>query len=137
MLRVECQSGIIRLAVRYRKGSGRGRHFILGKIGLSRYPKGLAKMRTRSGTLTRQRRTVVILLALAAAFVGRRAVADAYDPPAGYFSTATGTGATLKQNLHNIIDGHTVVPYNSSTQTDLRSALQVSDSNPAQAGHML
>lgn len=33
--------------------------------------------------------------------------------PAGYYTTATGTGATLKTNLYSIIKGHTSVSYNS------------------------
>ncbi len=33
------------------------------------------------------------------------------QPPAGYYSTATGTGATLKTQLYNIIKGHTVISY--------------------------
>lgn len=35
------------------------------------------------------------------------------DIPAGYYQTATGSGATLKTNLYNIIKGHTSVSYNS------------------------
>lgn len=31
--------------------------------------------------------------------------------PSGYYSTATGSGYTLKTQLHDIIDGHTVVSY--------------------------
>ena len=31
--------------------------------------------------------------------------------PAGYYTTATGTGATLKTQLYNIIKGHTVISY--------------------------
>lgn len=31
--------------------------------------------------------------------------------PAGYYSTATGTGATLKTQLYDIIKGHTAVSY--------------------------
>lgn len=33
------------------------------------------------------------------------------QPPAGYYSTATGSGATLKTQLYNIIKGHTVISY--------------------------
>ncbi len=33
------------------------------------------------------------------------------QPPAGYYSTATGTGATLKTQLYNIIKDHTAVSY--------------------------
>lgn len=32
--------------------------------------------------------------------------------PANYYSTATGTGATLKTQLYNIINGHNTQPYN-------------------------
>lgn len=35
-----------------------------------------------------------------------------YDPPPAYYSTATGTGATLKAQLNEIIDQHTVISYN-------------------------
>ncbi|MBI5763576.1 MAG: endonuclease [Planctomycetes bacterium] len=34
-----------------------------------------------------------------------------YDPPPAYYSTATGTGATLKAQLNEIIDNHTVISY--------------------------
>lgn len=33
------------------------------------------------------------------------------QPPAGYYNTATGTGYTLKTQLHNIIDGHNSQSY--------------------------
>jgi endonuclease I len=34
------------------------------------------------------------------------------DPPPGYYDSANGlSGATLKSALHDIIDGHTVIPY--------------------------
>ncbi|MDW8295398.1 MAG: endonuclease [Raineya sp.] len=35
------------------------------------------------------------------------------QPPAGYYSSATGTGYTLKTQLYNIIKNHTVIPYSS------------------------
>ncbi|TWT99846.1 Extracellular ribonuclease precursor [Botrimarina colliarenosi] len=60
------------------------------------------------------------------------AVAGPWDAPAGYYSSATGTGATLKSNLHDIIDGHTVYSYDS-----LRSILQVTDADPNNPGRML
>ncbi len=71
---------------------------------------------------------------LAVALVARGAVADAYDPPVNYYGTATGTGATLKSQLHNIIDGHTVIPYNSSNGVDTRRALQVTDATAPNSG---
>ena len=56
-----------------------------------------------------------------------------YDPPASYYNTATGTGATLKQQLHDIIDNHTVLSYDSAHGPHL----QVTDADPNQPGHML
>jgi endonuclease I len=82
--------------------------------------------------LIRQPRLTAAALLFFALLAVRLAWADAYDPPAGYYSPATGTGATLKQQLHNIIDGHTGVSYDS-----LRSALQVSDADPNNPGHIL
>ncbi len=60
------------------------------------------------------------------------AVAGPWDAPAGYYSTATGTGATLKSQLNDIIDGHTVYSYDA-----LRSILQVTDADPDNPGHIL
>ncbi|MFO0788985.1 MAG: endonuclease [Pirellulales bacterium] len=62
----------------------------------------------------------------------RLAVADAYDPPATYYNTATGTGATLKQQLHDIIDNHTSFSYNSANAN-----LQITDAAPNQPGYMV
>ena len=66
-------------------------------------------------------------LALAAGARG-----DQYAPPANYYAAATGTGATLKAQLRNIIGGHTVVSYDNA-----RIALQVTDADPTKPGHML
>ena len=59
-------------------------------------------------------------------------VAGPYDPPANYYSSATGTGSTLKSQLHNIIDNHTVMSYN-----DARETLQITDQDPADSDRML
>jgi endonuclease I len=67
-----------------------------------------------------------------AALLCRCAFSDAYDPPANYYNTATGTGATLKQQLNDIIDNHTVLSYDAA-----RANLQISDADPNQAGHMI
>src|SRR2546423_13594857 len=49
------------------------------------------------------RRLFLPALAAAACLIGvTGARADQYDPPAGYYSTATGTGATLKSQLFTI-----------------------------------
>lgn len=58
--------------------------------------------------------------------------AGPYDAPASYYNTATGTGSTLKTQLNDIIDGHTVVSYDSA-----RTALQVTDADPNNPGHIL
>ena len=70
--------------------------------------------------------------ALAGWGIAAAALAGPYDPPPGYYATATGAGATLKSQLHDIIDGHTFVSYDAA-----RSALQVTDRDPADPGRML
>lgn len=57
---------------------------------------------------------------------------SSYDPPAGYYISATGTGSTLKAQLNAIIDDHVVFTYDQA-----RSALQVTDADPARPGHVL
>lgn len=68
----------------------------------------------------------------AVACTPRLAAAQSYDPPANYYATATGTGATLKSQLHDIIDGHTVISYDGA-----RQALQVTDRDPNNANRIL
>ena len=68
------------------------------------------------------------LLLLAAPF----ALAGPYDAPAGYYSSATGTGSTLKGQLHNIIDNHSSFSYGSA-----RSILQDTDVDPNDPNRML
>ncbi|MGL4515024.1 MAG: endonuclease [Lacipirellulaceae bacterium] len=74
-------------------------------------------------------RTLALGVALLAAPLS---VAGPHDPPANYYATATGTGATLKQQLNDIIDGHTVRSYDAA-----RSLLQVTDRDPASPTRML
>jgi len=57
---------------------------------------------------------------------------SSYDPPAGYYAAATGTGSALKAQLNSIIDDHVVFTYEQA-----RSALQVTDADPAGAGRVL
>lgn len=54
------------------------------------------------------------------------------DPPTGYYNSATGTGSTLASQLHDIIDDHTFLNYDSA-----RTSLQVTDADPNQAGHVI
>ncbi|MEM8946824.1 MAG: endonuclease [Planctomycetota bacterium] len=58
--------------------------------------------------------------------------AGPYDPPANYYNSATGTGSTLKSQLHNIIDAHTVRSYNAA-----RSLLQITDQDPNDPDRMI
>lgn len=49
--------------------------------------------------------------------------ADAWAPPAGYYDGAEGkAGLALESALHDIIDGHTIIPYGWSPYQDLDEA---------------
>ena len=64
-------------------------------------------------------------------------VRAAYDPPAGYYSTAAGlSGSALKTALHNRIRGHAALPYSSSSSTDVWDALVVLDADPANGANV-
>lgn len=58
--------------------------------------------------------------------------AGPYDAPTNYYNSATGTGSSLKSQLHNIIDGHTVRSYNAA-----RSLLQITDQDPSDPDRMI
>lgn len=70
----------------------------------------------------------VVLAVLAGA-----ARADAYDPPAGYYSGAVGTGATLKANLRTILSSGFI----SRSYGDGRFALPVIDRDPNNANNVI
>ncbi len=58
-------------------------------------------------------------------------------PPANYYATAEGkSGTELRQALHGIIRGHTVIPYSSSS-FDTSDALRVLDEDPANTNNVL
>jgi endonuclease I len=101
------------------------------KFAIGRKKTAIADVERESGTLIKRRRTSLAVF-FAVALLSRFALADAYDPPANYYNTATGTGTTLKQQLNDIIDNHTVLSYDSA-----RSNLQVTDADPAQPGHII
>lgn len=74
-----------------------------------------------------------IALALSGLTPPSARAADAFDPPALYYFSATGlTGAALKAELHNIIDDHTVVSYNNA-----RYALQMTDQDPTNRDRLI
>lgn len=72
------------------------------------------------------------LLWLALLLLPAAAWGGPYDAPASYYNSATGTGATLKAQLNDIIDGHTVYNYDSA-----RSILQILDEDPNDPNRML
>jgi endonuclease I len=77
-----------------------------------------------TATLIRHRNITAGVICIAV-FIARSAWSDAYDPPVGYYSSATGTGGTLKSQLNDIIDGHTTRSYD-----QIRTDLQVTDAVP-------
>jgi len=73
------------------------------------------------------------ILVAAVACLSASAMADPYDPPPTYYNAATGTGATLKSQLHTIVKtGAVALSYDSA-----RSNLQITDADPNNPGHML
>ncbi len=58
-------------------------------------------------------------------------------PPAGYYDTVdSSTAGTHRSTLHDVIDGHTKIPYNSSS-TDTWDVLELADQDPLDAGNIL
>lgn len=75
---------------------------------------------------------ILALAWLLAAAVSLPASAQ-FDPPQSYYNPAIATtGAALKSALHEVIKGHTVLPY-TATSTDTWDALKVLDEDPANA----
>lgn len=59
------------------------------------------------------------------------------DPPAGYYDSAdTSTPESLRQSVHFIIDGHTKIPYTSSS-TDTWDVLNQADVDPDNSSRIL
>lgn len=82
---------------------------------------------------------VFTALALATFLLGSTALGGyeapdpAYNPPANYYTNATGTGTTLRTNLHNIIStGFTAVSYG-----DARGILPVLWQDPANSSNLI
>ncbi len=91
--------------------------------------------------MIRHRRSILALCFVASLF-GRFALADAYDPPAGFYTSASGTGTTLKQQLHALIDTIDDPGISDTVATPMsydaaRSSLQVTDADSAHPGHII
>ncbi len=90
--------------------------------------------------MNRHRYTNLAIFLFAFTALCRFSLADAYDPPDGYYNYATGTGTTLRTQLNKIIDnfndpelGSGSLPewiQTSVSYDELRAALQVSDADP-------
>ena len=59
------------------------------------------------------------------------------DPPAGYYdSVDLSSPAALRQSIHDIIDGHTKIPYTASS-TDTWDVLEIADQDPFNSSRIL
>lgn len=59
------------------------------------------------------------------------------DPPPGYYdSVDPSTSETLRSTLHDVIDGHTKIPYTSGS-TDTWDVLELADEDPLDSGKIL
>ena len=89
-------------------------------------------------TLSKQLRNLAVLaaaavLAVALALLPAMAWADAWDPPAAYYSGATGTGATLKSQLSSAMSaGHIERTYG-----DYRFSAAITDQDPNNPSNIL
>ncbi len=78
-------------------------------------------------------------IGLSAAALGRSALAGyevpdpAYNPPANYYNAATGTGNTLRTNLHNIISSG----FTQQSYANARFALADTDKDPNNSNNIL
>src|SRR4051794_37963774 len=80
------------------------------------------------------RRILLPAIAAAASLVGGPvARADQYDPTAAYYSTATGTGATLKNQLHTIVS----TGVNQHSYDDNRIAGGLTDADPNNPNNLI
>ena len=60
------------------------------------------------------------------------------QPSAGYYDSALGkTGVVLRLALHNVIKGHTVIPYSSSISVDVVDALSALDEDPLNTNNVI
>ena len=87
-------------------------------------------MPTRMLRRTASCRAIAAVAGLAFAFP---VFADIYDPPSGYYTGATGTGATLKNQLHTIISTGVMV----RSYDDARVALPIIDQDPDNANNII
>ena len=72
------------------------------------------------------------------AFIAVAGLESNAAPPPGYYASAQDkTGAVLRLALHDIIKGHTVIPYSSSTTNDTVDALNELDADPLNTNNVI
>src|SRR5262245_58168719 len=70
--------------------------------------------------------------------IGRAVLGLEAAPPLNYYDAAQGkTGTQLRQALHSIIKGHTVIRYDSSSYIDSVDALGVLDEDPTNNNNVI
>ena len=80
-----------------------------------------------------RRGLISVLMSAGVVLGGARQAAAQFDPPAGYYDTATGTGATLKAQLETIMaGGHTQKTYG-----DFRFTSALYDTDPNNSNNIL
>ena len=78
-----------------------------------------------------------VWLVLSLGFIAANLAQSQQLPPFSYYaSTTNATGGTLKSALHNVIKGHTIIPYTSGS-FDTHDALVVLDRDPANSANVL
>ncbi len=88
----------------------------------------------RQNPIARRCIDTVLTVGLLLLAVGGQALADA---PAGYYDTVDYTNeATIRQTVHDIIDGHTKIPYTSSAK-DTWDVLEEADEDPLNTARIL
>lgn len=83
--------------------------------------------------MVRGTRILQLALILAASVAAAVAWAGPYDPPPTYYNSATGTGATLKQQLDTIMTNNNVL----LTYGDARYILNITDQDPSNSSNVL
>ncbi len=88
-------------------------------------------MQDKGRVIVSQKSVVVVAVLLLIATIALS------DPPPGYYDTVSFTSQdALRTSLHYVIDGHTKIPYTSSS-TDTWDVLELADQDPLNSGHIL
>jgi len=86
--------------------------------------------------VTDSRQRLIMLVTVIITLVALAASALADPPPNYYDSVDTSSQEAHRQTLHNVIDGHTKIPYTSSS-TDTWDVLELADEDPLNSSRIL